>query len=96
MLAVAGRDDRTGDVVVKVVNTGGDDADLELVLKGASVAGGTVTELASADPNAENSYDQPRRIAPVTDSIDVQGDRLKRRFPAYSISIVRLKSAKSR
>jgi len=92
VLASAGRDERTGELIIKVVNSGPAPAEIDLSLNGAVNRGGTLTELASADPNAENTYEQPKRIAPVVKAIPASGNQLKHRFPGYSISVLRLKT----
>ncbi|RYG33437.1 DUF1080 domain-containing protein [bacterium] len=93
VLAVSGKDERSGDLIVKLLNTGAAPADLDLLFKGASLAGpGTLTQLASDDANAENTYATPQRIAPVSLPVRAERDRLRRTLPAHSISILRLKT----
>lgn len=93
VLAVAGRDDATGDIIVKVLNPTSAPVDLDLALQNAALTGkGTVTTLASENPEAENSYEKPNQIVPTVTPISFSGDSLKRRFPAYSVSIVRVKT----
>ena len=92
VLASAGRDDKTGDIIVKVVNSGPAPADIKLALNGATAKGGTLSELYSESPTAENSYADPTKIAPKVSAISVNGSVVERRFPPYSISILRLKT----
>ncbi len=90
VFSIAGRDEKTGELVVKVLNTGGQPADLTLSVKGAKVSRGTATELASEEATAENSFAQPDRIVPRVQPVTV-GETFRRRFPAYSLTILRLK-----
>ena len=89
VLAVSGRDERTGEIIVKLLNTGADPVEIDLAIKGAKTRGGTLTQLASTDANAENSFDAPRKIAPVVTTV-ASADAI--RLPAHSVSILRLKT----
>jgi alpha-L-arabinofuranosidase len=93
VLAIAGREERSGDLIVKVLNPGSAPADLRLDLKGVALKGsGTLTELASEDAEAENSYAEPRKIVPVVRAVSVRDGAVQRRFPAHSLSILRLRT----
>ncbi|RYG25208.1 hypothetical protein EON82_07975 [bacterium] len=92
VFSIAGRDEKTGDLIVKVLNTGSMPAEMTLDLRGAKLTGrGTVTELGSDDPTLENSFEQPNRIVPKTSPLTV-GESFTRRFAPYSVSILRLKT----
>ena len=60
-------DEQTGHVILKVVNTGSSSTDVTITLDGAkgSSEKGAVFVLQSSDLKAENSLDQPTKIAPV-------------------------------
>jgi len=92
LLSIAGRDEKTGEIVVKVLNTGSAAADVDLDIKGARLTGGNVLQLASDDPRAENSFGSPEKIAPKSASLQTEQSALKHRFPPYSLSILRLKT----
>jgi alpha-L-arabinofuranosidase len=92
VLAISGRDDRTGELIVKLLNTSDIPVEVDLDCTGMTLAGaGTLTQLASDDANAENSFDAPRRIAPITTQIQTRKNDLARTLPAHSLSILRLK-----
>jgi alpha-L-arabinofuranosidase len=91
VLAIAGQDESNGDIVLKVVNTAPEPASIGIDIKGVPrINGGTVTVLGSDDPLDENTFDAPTKIAPKTTPLDVSSSTLTHRFPAYSLTIVRL------
>ena len=93
VLAVSGLDEKSGDLIVKLLNTGGTPADLRLDVKGVRLTGrGSITELRSDDPEAENSFANPKKIVPVTLPLHALGNDLPQTLPPYSLSILRLKT----
>jgi alpha-L-arabinofuranosidase len=92
VLAVAGRDDRTGEVVIKVLNTGDEPAEVSFDLAGAVRVAptGELTVLSSPNPADENSFETPRKIVPVTTTISGLARTFTRTLPPYSLSILRL------
>ncbi len=92
VLAIAGRNDTTGDIIVKVVNTSDRPARLAVTVSGAPriLTGGHVTTLTSAKPTDENSFDEPTKVVPVTRPLTVSAEAFAHDFPAYSLSILRL------
>ena len=66
MYAVASRGEKSGDVILKVVNAADTPQDVRISLAGlkGKVKSGTVTVLASADPMDENSLDNPSKVVP--------------------------------
>jgi alpha-L-arabinofuranosidase len=92
VLAIAGRDDKTGDIIVKAVNSAPEAATMNISVNGARFSGGTVTILTASDPLSENSFDEPTKIVPKTSSVTANGNSITHTFPAYSLSILRLSS----
>jgi alpha-L-arabinofuranosidase len=92
VLAIAGRDDRRGEVVIKAINTGPDAASITFDLAGAPrvAATGHLTVLSSPDPNDENSFEAPAKIAPVTTTISGLARTFTRTLPPYSLSVLRV------
>ena len=92
VLAIAGRDDRRGELVVKILNTGPDPASVAIATSGATTVAttGTLTVLSSPRPTDENSFDAPALITPVTTKIAGLGRTFTRVVPPYSLSIVRV------
>jgi alpha-L-arabinofuranosidase len=92
VLAVSGRDERTGEIVLKVVNTAPDPARMTIAIKGASWLGslGLVTVLTSVKPEDENSFEAPQKIEPKTSSVAIKDFAGAHTFPAYSLTIIRI------
>jgi len=91
VLAIAGRDDRTGEVIVKAINTGPDAAAMTFDFGAAAIAAtGTLTTITSANPTDENSFEEPRKIVPVTTTVTGLGATFTRTLPPYSLTILRL------
>ena len=92
VLAIAGRDDRTGDIILKVVNSCSEPQTMTLAWKGVSRLGpaGSVTVLTSVNPLDENSFDEPTKIAPRTTSLKLSGPSVTHSFAANSLSIIRV------
>jgi alpha-N-arabinofuranosidase len=91
VLAISGRDDKTGDIIIKVVNSAPEAQVLAIQVNGARVgARGTVTVLTSANPLDENTFEEPTKIVPQTSPLTVAGTSLSHAFPAYSLSIIRI------
>jgi len=86
--AVAGRYDKSGDIVVKVINGTGTPrlADLNL---GIAIKGIARTVLAG-NPGDENSLDQPIKVAPRTDHVPPQSKVFT--FEPNSLTILRIKT----
>lgn len=91
VLAIAGRDDRTGEIILKVVNTSSEAAAMTVRVNGARPVGrGSVTVLTSGAPTDENSFEAPAKIVPVTTALTGVGPSFKQVFPPYSLSILRI------
>lgn len=93
--ASASRDNRTGDVILKVVNAGFEPQETALSLAGLPKLAPTarVITLTHADPTAENTLDEPRKVAPQEGTFEVKGPAWTHTFPANSLTILRLKPA---
>ena len=97
ILSIGGRDDKTGDIVIKVVNSAPDAVSMSVVLKGVTGArADAVTVLTSAKPEDENTFEQPTKITPTTTPLSIAGPSFTHVFPAYSLSIIRVKTRETR
>jgi alpha-L-arabinofuranosidase len=96
VLAVAGRDEKTGEIVLKVINSGPEAATMALQINGEGTiqSQARLSVLTSADPKDESSFEQPTRVAPVSRMIGGGGTSFQHEFPAYSLSVMRLKTRK--
>ena len=91
VFAIAGRDDKRRELVIKALNTGPDPASMTFDIPGARLAAtGQLITLASRDPLDENSFETPRKIAPVASAISGLGPRFTQPLPPYSLSILRI------
>jgi alpha-L-arabinofuranosidase len=94
VLATSGKDEKTGEIILKVVNNGPEAAPMDLTLDGVTTVdpSATLTVLTSANPNDENTFENPNRIVPKTTRIDGVAKKFRREFPPYSLSILRIKA----
>jgi alpha-N-arabinofuranosidase len=91
LYASASLDARTGEIVVKVVNAEAAAKPVRLAIQGAAVRGDArLVILASADLQAENSLDQPRRVAPVESRVTIDPADLRLELQPQSVTVVRL------
>ena len=51
----------------------------------------TAIVLTSAGPDDENSFETPMKIAPREETVAISGPSFARTFPAYSLTVLRLK-----
>ncbi len=92
VLAVAGRDESAGELIIKALNTGSESAALDVSITGVQHVGpeGKLIRLTSAGPTDENSFEQPRKIVPVSTMIDGLGPHFRADLPPWSLSIIRV------
>lgn len=92
----ASRDDKTGDIILKVVNVTNKNVRTEIDLKGtdALTGNGKAIGLTSASPLDENTLDEPTKVSPKTESFKFSGRKLARSFPANSFTVLRLETRK--
>ena len=88
----AARDDKSGDIILKVVNTSSKPVQSTINLKGAgSLTGvGKAIVLTSDSSLDENTIDQPTKVSPKTEQIKVSGIKINRLLPGNSLTIIRL------
>jgi alpha-N-arabinofuranosidase len=91
LYASASLDEKAGEVILKAVNSGNAMKPVKVSL-GSAVAKGSAKSvvLASGDLSAENSLDQPKRVAPVESTVPVSGSEVEFSLPAYSLTVVRI------
>lgn len=91
--AVAGRVDKTGEIIVKVVNGAETDREIAIDLRsaGPGVHEGTAWVLTSKSQDDENTFDQPGKVSPGAAAISSASPVFTRTFPARSLTILRLK-----
>jgi alpha-N-arabinofuranosidase len=94
LYASANHDDRTGEVILKVVNSAPEIRTARFQLTGATqiARSGTVTVLTSEKLTDENSLQQPRKVAPMTRRLAETGAEFSYVCPPISMSVLRLKA----
>ncbi|NLT75268.1 MAG: alpha-L-arabinofuranosidase [Planctomycetes bacterium] len=85
-------DETSNEMILKVVNATGEPVRAIIQTRGAKTVGlqANVTVLASDDLNDENSFEAPRKIAPVESRVPVRSAEFRYDFRPYSMTIVRL------
>ena len=88
----ASLDRKSGDAIVKLVNSAGAAKVVRLDLKGAGELKrpGRQIVLASADLKTENTLDQPTRLAPVEKALPGSGSSFDVTLQPYSMTVVRV------
>ena len=82
----------TGEIYVKIANVSEKAQPVNLTLKGLkSIADAKVITLHSDNPDAENTLDEPGKIAPQTKAVAVNGNALSVEVPAKSFCVYVLK-----
>lgn len=91
VLAVGGRDEKSGDVILKILNTTAGVVEAGVRLDGAKhvAPGGELTVLTSKNAEDENSFEEPTKIAPVSRTVRT-GDLSTLSLAPYSLNILRL------
>jgi alpha-L-arabinofuranosidase len=89
--ATASLDEKTGEVILKVVNSGKTAKQEKISFAGAAPkAGVRAIVLTSDDLAAENSLDQPLKVAPVERAVAANGSTVDITLPGYSLSVLRV------
>ena len=96
LCASASRDDKSGDIILKIVNTSAKLVKTQIDLNGATSLTGTgkAIVLTSASPLDENTLEAPVKVSPKTEDIKISGTVLKRIFPGNSMTVIRLANSK--
>ncbi|MEG8988593.1 alpha-L-arabinofuranosidase C-terminal domain-containing protein [Ignavibacteria bacterium 4148-Me] len=92
LCASASYDERSGDIIVKVVNTANNPVKTKIELKGAKNLSNRakVIFLTSKSPLDENSLEEPTKVLPKTEMVKLSGTVLNRTFPGNSLTIIRI------
>jgi alpha-L-arabinofuranosidase len=87
----ASLDEHTHEFIVKAINDTPHGTSAEIRLNGINPSGtAKVTTLESADLSAENSFDQPKALAPVSSTLDVTSGTIPVQLRPYSITVYRI------
>lgn len=90
--ASATREDKSGDIILKVVNVAAEAQSLQINVQGGGRIGRTaVGQVLSGQPGNVNTTEQPTKVAPQTVRITGTSKNFTHEFPAHSVSVIRLK-----
>jgi alpha-L-arabinofuranosidase len=95
LAAVASRVERSGDVVLKVVNTSAAPQTVQVRLEGAGRLASTARAwVMTGKPEDQNSLEKRENVAPVGTTIQGVGLEFAHTFLPYSITVLRLRSGR--
>jgi alpha-N-arabinofuranosidase len=87
----ASLDDRTHELIVKAINVASTARAVEIDLNGVRVSGtAKVTTLDSAELKAENSFEQPKNVAPKYSTLEVKSGKIPVLLAPYSVTVYRV------
>jgi alpha-L-arabinofuranosidase len=94
LYAAAATEEKTGDIIVKVVNANPKELETEIHFSGTSnlTGKGTAIVLTSESPTDENTLQEPTKVSPKMDAVNFTGTTLKRVFPGNSFTVLRLQT----
>ena len=84
-------DENTGELIVKVANTGDMATTANMNLKNFVPRSAQVVRLTANDGMEENTLDAPTHIHPVEQLLSPEGNKVQLDVPPYSLNIVRIK-----
>ena len=97
LFSIAGRDNKTGDIILKVVNAGATPYETAIQLKDAEPGGqAELFTLRSDSLTSENSFTDPVKYIPVKTMVSGVGADFNLSFPPYSISVLRIPDKKQK
>jgi alpha-L-arabinofuranosidase len=94
VVATASKDNETGNIIIKLVNTGPNIHPINLRLVGINhdLLEGTATILTSKNKTDENSLDNPLNVAPVERSVQLSKPDFLYTLDRYSVTILQLRT----
>ena len=97
LYAVTSRENRTGEIIVKVVNPTAQPVETAVRLQGVEQIAreGAAVVLTAAGPEAENSLEQPEQVTPQGSTLRNLSTEFAHRFPAHSLTVLRLRPGRS-
>jgi alpha-L-arabinofuranosidase len=93
LYASASREDRTAEVILKVVNVADHAQSVEIKLDGLAQVTGPVKAIVLTSENStdENTLDEPTKVVPKTQTLPVAGTTFRHAFPGNSVTVLRIK-----
>ena len=92
----AALDNKSGDIILKVVNASSESLQTQIDLKGTSKLSGNgkVIVLTSNSPLDENTLDEPIKVSPKTENVKITGNTISRLISGNSLTIIRIPTKK--
>lgn len=92
LYVLAGRDEKAGQIIIKVVNLADAEQALDIAIAGVKGVApeATAIVLASGNPMDKNSFEQPRKVSPATSEIRIGGPTFRHSFPKHSVTVLRI------
>ncbi len=96
LYASATRDEKSGDMIVKVVKTSSTPTETAINLNGVGkLAGDAQAIVLSSDNQAdENSLENPTKVSPKSESVQIPGPKFARTLSGNSLTILRISVSK--
>lgn len=96
VFAISGREEKTGDLLIKMVNATGADCTTTLQIAGSPLIDkeALLTTLAAEGEKSENSFEHPTATVPVNSLLQHASDKFLLNLPPYSVNVLRLKETK--
>ena len=85
-------DKKTGELIIKIVNSSSSSQQIELNIKGVKPAkkNAMLQELAANDLYSYNKLSELDKLAPVEKTIEVRSTKLIRQLSPYSVNVIKL------
>jgi alpha-L-arabinofuranosidase len=92
VFALAGLEQKSGEIVLKIVNRDAAPRDVAIKLNGCGTPAknARVITLSHDDPTAENSLDDPEVMVPRESACSIAGPEFQHTLPAYSLTVLRM------
>jgi len=92
----ATRDEKSGDIILKIVNSSAGPVKTQIDLRGAGTltGSGKAIVLTSGSPLDENTLEEPTKVSPKTEEVKFSGTKITRSFQGNSFTVLRLKTSK--
>ncbi|MCG2613487.1 carbohydrate binding domain-containing protein [Terrimonas sp. NA20] len=96
VFALAGHDDKTGEIILKMVNAGNTPLKTAININGAGnlIPEAMLSSIAAASDLVENSFDKPALYVPVVKKVKLDPLKPEIEWPAFSVNVLRIKVKK--
>jgi len=95
LFALGGKDNKTGQIIIKALNPGATPLDTTFRIEGAAKLNpkARVTTLAGEKPTDENTLDEPNKVIPVESTFEGVAPEFHYHLKPYSLTIFRIDAA---